>query len=113
MFLLTVVVYWWTGNKIVLTTLLTARKGMDLFNHNINRINRLYQNSFTIEEAMERLNKFYNSPENQSGLVAHSKEENESPYSVQVNGCFSYGVAPVKDKAEKDELIGKLILGCK
>jgi ABC-type polysaccharide/polyol phosphate transport system ATPase subunit len=27
---------------------------------------------------------------------------------VQVHGDFSYGVAPVKDKAEKDELISKL-----
>ena len=27
---------------------------------------------------------------------------------MQVHGDFSYGVAPVKDKAEKDELISKL-----
>jgi ATPase subunit of ABC transporter with duplicated ATPase domains len=40
--------------------------------------------------------------------VNHQRTENDSEYAVQVHGDFSYGVAPVKDKAEKDELISKL-----
>ena len=64
MFLFTVLAYWYGGNTIVLSTMLTANRGISYFNNNINRVNRLYQNSFTIQEAMERLCKFYNAAEN-------------------------------------------------
>ena len=64
MFLLTVWAFWYGGNTIVLSSMLTANRGINYFNENINRVNRLYTNSFTIQEAMERLCKFYNAAEN-------------------------------------------------
>ena len=42
MFLFTVLAYYYGGNKIVLSTMLTANRGIDYFNDNINRVNRLY-----------------------------------------------------------------------
>lgn len=42
MFLFTVLAYWYGGNTIVLSTMLTASRGIGYFNNNINRVNRLY-----------------------------------------------------------------------
>jgi ABC-type multidrug transport system fused ATPase/permease subunit len=64
MFILTVWAFWYGGNTIVLSSMLTANRGINYFNENINRVNRLYSNSFSIQEAMERLCKFYNAAEN-------------------------------------------------
>ena len=56
---------------------------------------------------MERVNKLYNASEAQKGLIQGSKDTSKE-LAVSIQGSFSYGVSPIKDKDEKDEMIAKL-----
>ena len=56
---------------------------------------------------MVRLNKLYNATEQQTGLQVRT-ENPDAKIALKMHGNFSYGVVPVKDKAEKDEAIAKL-----
>ena len=102
MFFLTFAVYAYFGNALVSSTLLAAHKGIHYLNMNISRLNNLYKSSFEIQESMERINKLFISTESQKGLVKNSKDTTEK-LAVSVQGNFSYGVSPIKDKSEKDE----------
>ena len=100
-------VYYYYGNIMQPSVIMTAHRGTCYFNNNMNRINRLFKNSYSITESMTRLNKLYNAAETQKGLVNRSEDPDED-IAIKMQGCFSYGVVPVKDKAEKDEEIEKL-----
>ena len=68
-FLVTMFVYYMCGNFITISIVMASSRGINYFNDNINRINRLYKNSYSISESMVRLNKLYNASEVQTGLV--------------------------------------------
>ena len=60
---------------------------------------------FDLEEALERLNRFYFSPDIQKGLVNKKQSSNDdSELSIKVQGNFSWGVNGLdKDEKRKTE----------
>jgi len=55
--------YVWNGNALDLGQMILANSMMGQIRGRMHQANRIYRNVFILEEAMARLNIFYNSPE--------------------------------------------------
>ena len=96
--------YVYHGNAIDLGQMMMANMMMGRIRGRMHQANRIYRNVFTLEEAMTRLNTFYNAPEVQKGLVEKKPEgDNSSEYALSVQGSFSWGISS-QDKETKDKL---------
>ena len=96
--------YVYNGNAIDLGQMMMANMMMGRIRGRMHQANRIYRNVFTLEEAMTRLNTFYNAPEVQKGLVEKKPEgDNSSEYALTVQGSFSWGISS-QDKETKDKL---------
>ena len=96
--------YVYNGNAIDLGQMMMANMMMGRIRGRMHQANRIYRNVFTLEEAMTRLNTFYNAPEVQKGLVEKKPEgDNSSEYALSVQGSFSWGISS-QDKETKDKL---------
>ena len=96
--------YVWNGNPIDLGQMMMANMMMGRIRGRMHQANRIYRNIFVLEEAMTRLNTFYNAPEVQKGLVEKNAEgSTDSEYALTVKGSFSWGISS-QDKETKDKL---------
>ena len=96
--------YVWNGNAIDLGQMMMANMMMGRIRGRMHQANRIYRNIFILEEAMTRLNTFYNAPEVQKGLVDKKPADcNDSEYALTVQGSFSWGISS-QDKETKDKL---------
>ena len=96
--------YVWNGNPIDLGQMKMANMMMGRIRGRMHQANRIYRNIFVLEEAMTRLNTFYNAPEVQKGLVEKNAEgSTDSEYALTVKGSFSWGISS-QDKETKDKL---------
>ena len=96
--------YVWNGNPIDLGQMMMANMMMGRIRGRMHQANRIYRNIFVLEEAMTRLNTFYNAPEVQKGLVEKNAEgSTDSEYTLTVKGSFSWGISS-QDKETKDKL---------
>ena len=96
--------YVYNGNPLDLGQMLMANMMMGRIRGRMHQANRIYRNIFTLEEAMTRLNTFYNAPEVQKGLIEKNKSnQDDSKYALTVQGSFSWGISS-QDKETKDKL---------
>ena len=96
--------YVYNGNPLDLGQMLMANMMMGRIRGRMHQANRIYRNIFTLEEAMTRLNTFYNAPEIQKGLIEKNNgEQDDSKYALTVQGSFSWGISS-QDKETKDKL---------
>ena len=87
--------YVYNGNPLNLGDMLMANMMMGRIRGRMHQANRIYRNIFTLEEAMTRLNTFYNAPEVQKGLIEKSSggDNDDSKYALSVQGSFSWGIS--------------------
>jgi len=89
------------GNPLDLSKMFITNMMLGKIQGGMHHIRHLMNSWFDLEEALERLNKFYFSPNIQKDLV--NKKESatcDSEYSIKVEGNFSWGVNGL-DKDEK------------
>jgi len=95
--------YVYNGNPLDLATMIMANMMMGRVRGRMHQANRIYRNVFVLEEAMTRLNTFYNAPEVQKGLIEKKPLEESDEYALTVQGSFSWGISS-QDKEERDKL---------
>jgi ABC-type bacteriocin/lantibiotic exporter with double-glycine peptidase domain len=92
------------GNSLDLPKMAVTQMMMGQICGRMHQCRHLISRIFGLEEALEKLNDFYFSPDMQKGLV-DKKEESDSEFAINVQGNFSWGVngADKEDVRKKQE----------
>ena len=95
------------GNPLDLSKMFMTNMMLGKICGRMHHVRHLMGSWFDLESALERLNRFYFSPNIQKGLVNKRKtgsKQDDSEYSIKVQGNFSWGVNGLdKDEKRKEE----------